>query len=208
MAHDSEEFFPLDSPLDPITMLGLVSELGATFEELELIEDIKWTVRYWSAASDATQQLRPVTVRDIWQIISDPELSAKVFQHRPFGPLDPQEQDLLNTFLRLLAPRVLSDIRMSSHTVYYHGRCIGWQDSDQLLRVCHVMRSMFKLEGLSIREMDNVSLSGLATRLNDASYRAQLDELEETHYRPKDGDCVIALEYFRQLEQWLARQAA
>lgn len=200
---DEDDFVSIDMPLNFEILFAIQSDVGATRQELELLEDLKWTMRAWRASQE---RYLPITLRDIWEVASDGVQFADMIQHRPLGPLTSDEKALLRGIFQLFDPRELADIRIGYHNTFYNGRRIGWTDSDVLLNVGHVVGVIFKHHGLSASNMDTMPLAGLAIRLNDASYCEQLWAIDNRHITPET--CHLAACFFWELEQWVAAQAA
>jgi len=200
---DENEHVTIDTPLDFQVLFAFQTEVGATMEELELLEDLKWTMRAWRGGD---HRYLPVTVRDIWAMASDTDCFDEAMLHRSLGRLSPGELNMLQGIFRLFAPLTLNDVRISGHNTFLNGQRIGWTNTDMLLDVSHVVWTIFKLEGLSSSNMDTMLLDGLTAKLNNGAYCDQLWHTNPRHFTTETRQ--LALEFFGNLEQWVYQQAA
>jgi hypothetical protein len=199
---DDHEFVTIDMPLTFEIMFMLQADVGATREELELLEDLKWVMRRWH---DYQHSYLPITLRNIWEMAADPTSYVGAMQYRFLGPLAPDEQTMLNGIFRLFAPKSPSDIRINPDNVFFHGKRIGWTNSDMLLGIRDVMSAMFTHERLSISGADAMPLEGLVAKLDSGEYCDQLWKIDPIGITPAARS--LALEFFHSLEAWVRYQA-
>jgi len=202
VTHDFPEYITLEQPLGFHAAWLLQCDVGADLAELELLEDLKWTIRAWR---ESDFRYLDVSLMDIWNMVSDPDLYAQAMAFRPYGVLDAQEMATLNGILRLFYPMDTRDIRLNVQTLDYHGPTIGWTDRDHLQLVKVVLIAIFHARGLE-PTIDTLSPTQLRLLLINETLFAELKEQEPTYATDESRDC--ALSFLNQLEERLAERWA